>query len=78
MKCNVMFPRMIQRKPRQQYAGSFTSLETGGFWTKTDTSGLLEELMMSSILLGNLMLVNKPSLNLDNPGDSAMTLCYQA
>lgn len=45
------------------------SLGTGGLWMRMDTSGLLEELMMSLILLGNLSLINNKSLNLNNADD---------
>ena len=51
------------------------SLETGGLWMRMDTSGLLEELMMSLILLGNLRLINYKSLNLSNTDDSDVKLC---
>lgn len=55
--------------------GIFMSLETGGLWMRRDTSGLLEELMMSLILLGNLRLINNKSLNLSNIDDSDEKLC---
>lgn len=60
---------MILRKQRQQYVETFMSLGTGGLWMRMDTSGLLEELMMSLILLGNLSLINNKSLNLNNADD---------
>jgi len=75
VKCNLIFPRTIQRKQRQQYVGIFMSQETGGLWMRMDTSGLLEELMMSLILLGNLRLINNKSLNLKNTDDSGVKLC---
>lgn len=55
IKYNFVLTRMIQRKQRQQYVGIFMSLETGGLWMKMDTTGLLEDLMMSLLLLGNLI-----------------------
>lgn len=75
VKCNLIFLRMIQRRQRQQYVGIFMSLETGGLWMRMDTSGLLEELMTSLILLGNLRLINNKTLNLNNTDDSDVKLC---
>lgn len=70
---------MIQRKQRQQSVGISMLLETGGSWMKMDTSGLLEELMMSLILLGNSTLINNTSSSTNNRADSdKMCLCVSS
>lgn len=46
---------------------------------KMDTSGLLEELMMSLILLGNSTLINNTSSSTNNRADSdKMCLCVSS